>query len=229
MKCSRMLFLGRIQASCGIHHWTKSDKKVLIGCKWKEGNTMKYRKISIERQISALPGHVQRHHQCLQGRKMANSFVVAVRAGEATESMAAICCHGYLCSKNMAPMEICREALEKDDISFNSSIGATKHHWPLAMLLFVEAQDSYDPLGPSSCVCSGMTFLVIVRWKSVRLFRNNILRCVDLFFEEAPIEIRSDDSDATFYDLLGLTVFFSSIIYIYIYIYYIIYMNLRIS
>ena len=53
-------------------------------------------------------------------------------------------------------MEICREALEKDDISFNSSIGATKHHWPLAMLLFVEAQDSYDPLGPSSCVkCPG--------------------------------------------------------------------------
>lgn len=34
-----------------------------------------------------------------------------------------------------------REALEKDTISFNSSMGAAKHHWPLAMVLLVEAQD----------------------------------------------------------------------------------------
>lgn len=34
-----------------------------------------------------------------------------------------------------------REALEKDNISFNSSMGAAKHHWPIAMVLLVEAQD----------------------------------------------------------------------------------------
>ena len=28
-----------------------------------------------------------------------------------------------------------REALEKDNISFNSSMGAAKHHWPIAMVL----------------------------------------------------------------------------------------------
>ena len=39
-------------------------------------------------------------------------------------------------------LELEGEALEKDSISFNSSIGATNHHWPMAMLLFVEAQDS---------------------------------------------------------------------------------------
>ena len=52
-------------------------------------------------------------------------------------------CHGYLWNQKTcsASWEICREALEKDDISFNSSIGAAKNHWPLAMLFFVEAQD----------------------------------------------------------------------------------------
>ena len=54
-----------------------------------------------------------------------------------------------------------------------------------------------------------MTFPVILRWKSARFFRNNKLRCVDLFFE-SPIEVMLPAM--TFLDLLGLAVFSSSIL-----------------
>eukprot|EP00438_Fugacium_kawagutii_P000574 Skav211988 [mRNA] locus=scaffold2069:89777:91931:+ [translate_table: standard] len=48
-------------------------------------------------------------------------------------------------------------ALEKDEITLNSSIGATKRNWSIAMVFFVEAQDS-STAGNISLRC--LSFLV---------------------------------------------------------------------